>query len=96
MDSLAKELVELKLFSNGLPTAAMGNKCCGHAGYILRGHGLEQLPGTERDDTSARNDDVIEDADAEELPGLDKTLRDRDVLLAGLGIAGWVIVNEHD
>jgi hypothetical protein len=38
---------------------------------------------------------VIEDADAEQLSGFDQPLGDREVLLAGLGVAGGMIVNEH-
>jgi hypothetical protein len=47
----------------------------------------------ERDHAAARDNDVIEDADAEQFAGIDEPLGDRKVLFAGFGITGGMVVN---
>jgi hypothetical protein len=39
------------------------------------------------------DNDVIEEADADDLAGLDKPRRDRAIFRTGSNVTGWVIVN---
>ena len=42
------------------------------------------------------DDDMVEDIDADDLPGFDKPFRQADILLGGGRIAGRVIVDKDD
>ena len=54
---------------------------------------LQQLAGAERDHAALGNDDVVEDADADQVADLDEPLGDGDVFLAGLGVARGMVVD---
>ena len=59
------------------------------------GKELEQLPRPQRSYSTAGDDYVLQDAEAEQRAGLDETLGGREVLPAGLGVARGVVVNKH-
>ena len=56
---------------------------------------LEELPASKRDDAPLRDDDVIQDADPEQIPALEEALGDGQVFLRGFRISRWVVVNQN-
>ena len=42
------------------------------------------------------DDDMVEDIDADDLPGFDKPFRQADILLGGGNIAGRVIMHKYN
>src|SRR5258705_530525 len=55
---------------------------------------MEELPLLEARVRVLRDDDVIEDVDAQDAPRLDQPPGDREILLAGRGVAGGMVVRQ--
>jgi len=61
---------------------------------IRRSRKLRNGSGSDRDEASVADDDVVEQRDADQAAGLDQAARDGEVLGAGLGVAARVVVGD--